>query len=273
MMEMYIFVESESNMYVHHDFMLDAYPLCVEWLGSTSAGSEGSFAAVGLINNSIQIWNLDTLDAMKPCQVLGAPKKVKGKTKKKKKGAKGAPMAHDGAVLCIHGSDFNRSVLASGSGDETVKVWDICENAVVHTYTHHENKVQVVKWHCTEQAVLLSASFDRKLALLDVRQPGQVATVGLPAEAESATWSRHRPFECLASADNGEVACYDVRKVASKAPDEQKVLWTLQAHSAACTSVVDAPTRNLLITTSLEQLIVDAFDFGAPAASSASAAA
>eukprot|EP00747_Dinoflagellata_sp_TGD_P194270 gnl/TRDRNA2_/TRDRNA2_61511_c1_seq1.p1 gnl/TRDRNA2_/TRDRNA2_61511_c1~~gnl/TRDRNA2_/TRDRNA2_61511_c1_seq1.p1 ORF type:complete len:431 (-),score=96.58 gnl/TRDRNA2_/TRDRNA2_61511_c1_seq1:177-1415(-) len=254
-LELYVYVDEEANMYVHHDIMLDAYPLCVEWLGDTAAGT-GSFAAVGLIDNSIQIWNLDFLEELEPSQMLGVNPKSEKKKKKKNKAARARgsekESAHDGAVLCIHGSTFNRSVLASGSADHCVKVWDICENSCVHKYTHHENKVQCVKWHATEQAVLLSAAFDRKLALLDVRQPGQVATIGLPAEAESSIWSRHKPFECLASADDGRVACYDVRKVASKAPDEEKVLWTLEAHSAACTSVQDSPTKNLLITTSLD---------------------
>ena len=32
------------------------------------------------------------------------------------------------------------------------------------------------RWHPTEQAVLLTAAFDRQLGLLDVRQPKQVPT-------------------------------------------------------------------------------------------------
>merc|ERR1712032_1357001 len=99
---------------------------------------------------------------------------------------------------------------------------------------------------------MLSASFDRRLALLDVRQPNQVALTELPAEAECAIWSRHRPFECLASVDNGGVACYDVRKVASSAPEAEQVLWILQAHEVACTSVQDGPTSNMLVTAGLD---------------------
>jgi len=253
-LEMYVYDEDEANMYVHHDVMLDAYPLCVDWLPKIAGEDAGSFAAIGLIDHQIQIWDLDRLDPLAPIQCLGEPKKEgKSKLKKKKKSkAKGAVAAHEGSVLAIHGSVFNRSVLASGSGDDTVKIWDVAENACVHTYTHHSNKVQCVKWHPTEQAVLLSASFDRHLALLDVRQPDQACTVELPAEAESAIWSRHNPFACFASVDNGGVVCYDVRKVASKAADAEKVVWHLVAHDVACTGVQDVPTPNLLITSSLD---------------------
>jgi periodic tryptophan protein 1 len=218
--------------------------------------NEGSFAAIGLIDHSIQIWDLDQLEPMAPSQVLGEQKrKAKSKTKKKKKvpgNASGGVTAHDGAVLCLHGSKFNRSVLVSGSADHTVKVWDISEGACVHIYTHHEDKVQCGKWHPTEQAVLLSAAFDRRLALLDVRQPGQVAKVEIPAEAECAIWSRHKPFECIASADNGGVICYDVRKVANKAPPAEQVLWTLQSHDVACTAVADCPIPNIMVTAGLD---------------------
>lgn len=255
-LEMYVYDEDEANMYVHHDIMLDAYPLCVDWLPKISGTDEGSFTVIGLIDHSIQIWDLDRLDPMTPDQTLGAPPKEKtGKLKNKKQPkAKGTAkaLAHEGPVLAIHGSVFNRSVLASGSADNTVKIWDVCENACVHTYTHHSNKVQCVKWHTTEQAIILSSSFDRRLALMDVRQPNQVATVELAGEAEAAMWSRHNPFECLASADNGSVVCYDVRKVASKAPDGEKVLWSMTAHDVACTGVQDSTARNLLITSSLD---------------------
>jgi len=253
-LEVYVFDEDEANMYVHHDVMLNAYPLCVEWLSSAGGASEGSFGAVGLIDHSIQIWDLEEMEPMEPAKVLGSAKKQKGKAKKKRGGASGlggsGAKAHDGPVLCLHGSAFNRNVLASGSADEILKVWDVSENKCVHSYSHHDNKVQCVRWHPTEQAVLLSAAFDRRLALLDVRQPGAAATTELPAEAESAIWSRHSPFECLASVDNGGVACFDVRKIVSKADGQR--LWTLAAHDVACTVVQDAPTKNLLITAGLD---------------------
>eukprot|EP00927_Polykrikos_kofoidii_P024533 TRINITY_DN22295_c0_g1_i1.p1 TRINITY_DN22295_c0_g1~~TRINITY_DN22295_c0_g1_i1.p1 ORF type:complete len:462 (-),score=98.22 TRINITY_DN22295_c0_g1_i1:110-1495(-) len=257
-LEMYVYDESEAGMYVHHEIMLGAYPLCLEWLSSTAKTAEGSFAALGLIDHSIQIWDLDSLDPVEPVQLLGISKK-KTKIKSKKKKAPLAPVlddveavAHDGAVLCLNGSVFNRNVLMSGGADHVVKVWDIVENNCVHAYAHHEDKVQCGRWHPTEQAVLLSASFDRSLALLDVRQPNACAKAELPAEAECAIWSRHQPFECIASADNGSVACYDVRKIVSKAPAAEQMLWTIHAHDAACTAVQDAPAPGLLVTTGLE---------------------
>jgi len=249
-LELYIYDEEEQSTYVHHDLMLGAYPLCIEWLSSGAAGEDGNFAAIGLIDHSIQLWDLDDLDALEPTHILGPKKKAKAKKKKGLPAASG-PKAHDGPVLCLHGSSFNRNVLVSGSADETVKVWDVASNSCVHTYSHHTSKVQCARWHPTEQAVLLSAAFDRNLALLDVRQPNQAAMAPLPAEAECTIWSRHRPFECLASVDSGFVACYDVRKVVAKS-GKDSILWTMQAHDVACTSVQDMPAPSCVVTTGLE---------------------
>mmetsp|Transcript_38493 Transcript_38493/g.99488 ORF Transcript_38493/g.99488 Transcript_38493/m.99488 type:complete len:458 (-) Transcript_38493:41-1414(-) len=253
MMEMYVYDDDEVNMYVHHEIMLSAYPLCVEWLTSAASAVDGNFGVVGAIDHTIQIWDLNDLDPMEPVLSVGpTPKAPKGKTKKKSRAPAAERRAHEGPVLCLNGSTFNRSVLASGSADETLKVWDVAANSCVHTYTHHSSKVQCVRWHPTEAGVMLSAAFDRRLGLLDVRQTSQVATTKLPAEAESAIWSQHRPFECMASVDNGGVACFDVRKVASKAPYSEQVLWSLQAHDVACTAVQDSPLPNVLLTCGLD---------------------
>merc|ERR1711976_449312 len=98
-LEMYIYDAEEANMYVHHDIMLDAYPLCVDWLPKIAGEDGGSFAAIGLIDHQIQIWDLDRLDPLAPMQSLGAQKKAKNKLKGKKKlKAKGGvgTTAHEG---------------------------------------------------------------------------------------------------------------------------------------------------------------------------------
>lgn len=255
-LEVFVYDEEQGSMFAHHDIMLGAYPLCVEWFSQAEQGSEGSFGAIGLIDHSIQLWDLEEMEALEPVRCLGKEnKKAKSKLKKKRGsveglGGMGTVKAHEGPVLCLHGSAFNRNVLASGSADETLKVWDVTQNQCVHTYSHHNNKVQCVRWHPSEEAVMLSAAFDRRISLLDVRQPKQAAFADLPAEAESAIWSRHSPFECLASVDNGSVACFDVRKVVAKADGQR--LWTLMAHDVACTALQDCPTKGMLVTAGLD---------------------
>lgn len=48
-LETYVYEDEADNLYVHHDVMLPAIPLCVEWVNArpNKSGQTGNFAAVG----------------------------------------------------------------------------------------------------------------------------------------------------------------------------------------------------------------------------------
>ena len=114
--EIYVYEDEADNLYVHHDIMLPAIPLCVEWLdipvGKTSMeqpvdqSSKGNFLAVGTFDPDIEIWDLDTVDSMYPNAILGKggdgsatePKQIK-KAKKRKKSKKANDDYHVDAIL------------------------------------------------------------------------------------------------------------------------------------------------------------------------------
>ena len=114
--EIYVYEDEADNLYVHHDFMLPAIPLCVEWLdipvGKTSMeqsidqSSKGNFLAVGTFDPDIEIWDLDTVDSMYPNAILGkggdgsaADLKQIKKIKKRKKSKKVNDDYHVDAIL------------------------------------------------------------------------------------------------------------------------------------------------------------------------------
>lgn len=71
-MEVWVFDESASTSYVHHDIALPSFPLALQYINVNPAdGKQGAFVAVGTFQPAIEIWNLDMMDVMEPTAVLG----------------------------------------------------------------------------------------------------------------------------------------------------------------------------------------------------------
>jgi periodic tryptophan protein 1 len=151
---------------------------------------------------------------------LSREEKRKARKKAAKKGRKPAaplrPGSHAGAVLGLSWNGAFRNVLASGSADATVKVWDVAAGRCEHTLTHHTDKVQAVLWNPAEAHVLLTGSYDRTAALADARTPGGGGGAGPPkwrvsADVEALAWAPHAPTVFLVSSEDGLVAAFDAR--------------------------------------------------------------
>ena len=68
-LEVYIYEHEKANLYVHHEIILGAYPLCLEWIPKWQ-GSKANMIAVGTFLPEIEIWNLDS-ESCDPVTILG----------------------------------------------------------------------------------------------------------------------------------------------------------------------------------------------------------
>jgi periodic tryptophan protein 1 len=184
--ELTIYDEPKDNIYVHHDAQLVAHPLCIEWMYNTE--HKTSLAAIGTMHPYIEIWNLDHADAVDPAAVLGGCKNpgdnynratFKRGTGRYSKVAKERglmrPDSHTDAVTSLKwNSACAPSVLASGSADSVIKVWDLnqltCLGTVSHPKSGNNDRVQSLDWHLTDPNVLLAGCGD-SLDILDCRRP------------------------------------------------------------------------------------------------------
>jgi periodic tryptophan protein 1 len=268
-LEVYVFDYQQGSLFVHHDLMLNAFPLCVEWLDTARKdGIAGSFAALGTMDSAIEVWDLDCIDSLVPAAVLGgedtaAPAEgvaaaiPKGKKKKKKEPKR--PLregSHRDAVLGLSWNRLQRHVLASASADKSVKIWDVPHERCLHSLTHHAGKVQALQWHPTEAAVLLSGGFDRRAAVVDVRAAAAdwraAARWELAADVECVAWDPHGAggHLFLVSTDDGAVACFDARRAGAAA------VFTIGAHAEAATGMsLNARVPGLLATCSLDKTV------------------
>jgi len=259
-LEVHCYDTRTGSLWVHHDIPLPAFPLCLAHGQMTSAdgsSAAGNFCAVGTFGPGIEIWNLDVINALEPSCMLGGEdttladevikdnlmrassgKKLKTPQRTRigsgEDGIQLRPGSHTDAVMALSWNKVHRHVIASGSADNTVKLWDVSmagsgnlDKAIAATYSHHTDKVQAVVWHPVEATILATGSYDRTVALLDARDSaGQnIKKVKIPADCEALAWDPHNP-ECLTAAcEDGTVITWDVRKFSDKAP-----LWSFVAN-------------------------------------------
>ncbi|KAL7546169.1 hypothetical protein ACHAWF_009510 [Thalassiosira exigua] len=288
-LEVNVFDTNDANLYVHHDIPLPSFPLCLA-LGSvapsydtTGDASSGNFAAVGSFDPGIEIWNLDVMNALEPAVVLGgmdtkgaeedwmrsqvqAP--VTSGKKKKKKGG-GPPGLREGshadAVMALSWNAIHRQVLASGSADGTVKLWDVTHKGSggngdyarpSTTLSHHGgDKISALRWHPTEGTLLATGGHDRRVCLVDARSAAagkndNVKKAKLPADCEAIAWDPHGPQYLTAASEDGVVRCWDVRKF-------EEPVWDFVAHEYGGVSDIcyNAQVPGMLITCSIDKSV------------------
>lgn len=251
-LEIYVYEDEADNLYVHHDVMLPAIPLCVEWLdipvkkGAISEGATGNYVAVGTMDPDIELWDLDTIDSMYPNAILGqggedepndAAQEPGKKKKKRKKSKKANDTYHVDAVLSLAVNRQHRNLLASSSADKTVKLWDLNTTQCAKSYSLHTDKVCSIAWHPKETTVLLSGSYDRTVVASDMRAPGaEVPAWGVESDVETVLWDPHDPSKFFVTTENGMLHMNDIRNAPAK-PEDTKSVWRLQAHDESISSI------------------------------------
>jgi periodic tryptophan protein 1 len=229
-LEVHVYEESTGNFFVHHDIVLPAFPLCLAHGDISPQGVAGNFVAVGSFSPGIEVWNLDVLNPLEPSCILGGEdtsaadelmklnmmRAASGKRLKNQHFQRGGLRvgSHTDAVMALSWNKTHRQVIASGSADKTVKIWDITKagesKANAATFTHHRDKVQAVVWHPSEGTLLATGSYDRSVAVLDARS-SDTKKVKISADIEALAWDPHHSHYLTAATEDGVLSCWDVR--------------------------------------------------------------
>jgi periodic tryptophan protein 1 len=274
-LEVHLYTD-DGTLFVHHDIILPDMPLSLAWMdcppfrGPDGAQTEvGNYIAVGTMSPAIEIWNLDVMDPLEPTATLGGilkTKKKKNKTKGKGKKGKSSTSdvrvdenewtlktdSHADAVMALSWNSQYRQALASGSADNTVKVWDVTTQACLHTFTHHTDKVQAVAWHPNQAWNLATGSYDKSITCTDCRN-GQTAGRGVvTSDVEKICWDPTNQNHLYVSLENGDVCCFDVRNMTSGMIPQ----LSFQAHDEACTSLHFSPlVSGMMVTGSSDEMV------------------
>jgi len=267
--------EYVPNSYVHHDMVLPTIPLCCAY---TSLPAEEdpenvfhNLVAVGLFTPGIDIWDVDDVHALTPINSLGGynvikKKKTPGAGKKKKSTKKPRLQlkedSHEDAVLSLSWNNVQKEYLASGSADQTVKIWDIESSHCACTLKHHSDKVQSVKFHPTVESLLVSGGFDKAVHVVDLREQKSMGSWNVDADVESVHWFGPGKNNVLVATEAGTMYEFDRRTLSSqngngKMDDtisEPVVKWSAHTGAvSACTISGDIP--GLVVTGSVDKRI------------------
>ncbi|XP_054739684.1 periodic tryptophan protein 1 homolog [Anastrepha obliqua] len=244
-MEVWVFNEDEESLYTHHDFILPSFPLCIEWLNHDPGSDKtGNMCAIGCMDPVITIWDLDIQDSMEPTFKLGS----KGSRKNHKEA-----FGHTDAVLDLSWNRHFEHILASGSVDQTLILWDLDEGQPHTTITAFEEKVQSVEFHPDEAQSILTGSADGVVRLFDCRNADTVDSDyvkwKIPGEVEKVLWNPSDTNHFVIGANDGSLHYADRRQ-------PNKLLWSVKGHEEEISGVCfNKAVANLLTSTSTDGML------------------
>ncbi|KAG8455697.1 hypothetical protein GDO86_001767 [Hymenochirus boettgeri] len=159
---------------------------------------------------------------------------------------------HTGPVLDIDWCPHNDNVIASGSEDCTVMVWQIPENGLTVPLTDpavvlegHSKRVGIITWHPTARNVLLSAGCDNIIMIWNVGTGEAMITLDDMHNdmIYSACWNRNGSLFCTGSKDK-KLRVIDPRKmeIVAKSMDEPIALHEMDTSNGVLLPFYDPDT-------------------------------
>ncbi|XP_054248905.1 coronin-1C isoform X3 [Indicator indicator] len=160
---------------------------------------------------------------------------------------------HTGPVLDIDWCPHNDQVIASGSEDCTVMVWQIPENGLTLSLTEpvvvlegHSKRVGIVAWHPTARNVLLSAGCDNAIIIWNVGTGEALITLDdMHVDMiYNVSWNRNGSLICTASKDK-KVRVIDPRKqeIVAKNMEEPIALHEMDTSNGVLLPFYDPDTN------------------------------
>lgn len=78
-------------------------------------------------------------------------------------------IAHTAEVNCLSFSPYSEFLMATGSADKFVNLWDMRNmKSKLHSFEGHNNEVYQVQWSPHNETILGSSSADRRVHIWDL---------------------------------------------------------------------------------------------------------
>jgi len=127
--------------------------------------------------------------------------------------------AHSAEVNCLSFNPYSEFILATGSADKTVALWDLRNLKLkLHSFESHRDEIFQVQWSPHNETILASSGTDRRLNIWDLSKIGEEQTPedaedgppellfihgGHTAKISDFSWNPNEPWViCSVSEDN-----------------------------------------------------------------------
>jgi len=127
--------------------------------------------------------------------------------------------AHTAEVNCLSFNPYSEYILATGSADKTVALWDLRNLKLkLHSFESHKDEIFQVQWSPHNETILASSGTDRRLHVWDLSKIGEEQSAedaedgppellfihgGHTAKISDFTWNPNEPWViCSVSEDN-----------------------------------------------------------------------
>ncbi|KAK2196063.1 bifunctional WD40 repeat/WD40-YVTN repeat-like-containing domain superfamily/Periodic tryptophan protein 1/WD40-repeat-containing domain superfamily/WD40 repeat [Babesia duncani] len=167
-LDIYLYNVDYCGLEAIHSILLPSFPLSCQVIPHADP-----LVAVGTFEPHIEIWRVGEVDNLVPCMTLSHKSKHQN--------------GHKDAVTSLSISSHVTQLLASGSADTTIKIWDLNEQAPLNTLQQRE-KVQVVSFNPSDPCTLISGLEKGTMNLVDIRSNKIESTMQLGSDTECCQW-------------------------------------------------------------------------------------
>lgn len=210
-------IVKESRKYTHHSGIVNDvqyHPLHNALLGSVSD------------DMTLQIVDTRSADTSRSAVTSGADQ-------------------HRDAINALAFNPAAETVLATGSADKTIAIWDLRNlKNKLHALEGHNDSVTSLEWHPFEESVLGSSSYDRRIIFWDLAKVGEEQS---PEDSEDGppellfmhgghtnrisdfSWNMHNPWVICSAADDNLIQVWKVAEAIVGGDDEDVPMNELES--------------------------------------------
>ena len=138
-------------------------------------------------------------------------------------------------------------MVASGSDDRTVKLWDIQDEKVIHSFNDHAGMISAVRFH-PDGSCLATCASDKKIKIFDVRSRRLLQHYDAHQKGVNSVNFHSNGQYLISTSDDATVKIWDLRK--------GQIIYSLYGHEGSTTCADFSPLGDYIVTGGGDQNIV-----------------